>query len=151
MQRRHAGFVCGWLLASLLPGFAPAAHAGAAGVDCDLRFALRGWSLLYKRAEGTGTVRCDNGQSMRVRIVAKGGGLTAGKYVIDDGKGAFSGVKDIREVLGAYAQAEAHAGAVRSGTAQVLTKGPVSLAISGTGRGWDLGIAFGLFEITAAK
>jgi hypothetical protein len=28
-----------------------------------------------------------------------------------------------------------------------MTKGEVSLAISGTGEGWDLGVAFGKFTI----
>jgi len=54
-------------------------------------------------------------------------------------------------LFGSYATADASAGAVRSSTAQVLTKGNVSLAISGTGRGWDLGISFGAFRITKRK
>ena len=29
-----------------------------------------------------------------------------------------------------------------------MTKGEVSLALSGTGRGWDLGVALGKFKIT---
>jgi len=29
----------------------------------------------------------------------------------------------------------------------VMTKGNVSLALSGTGKGWDLGVAFGAFII----
>lgn len=138
-----------WMLASML--LFGAAAAPAAEVDCELHFSLHGWSVLYKRAEGRGRVVCDNGQSMSVRLRVQGGGLSVGKHIIDDGRGKFSGVRDIREVLGAYAGAEAHAGVVKSGTAQVLTKGPVSLALSGTGRGWDLGIAFGRFEITAMK
>ncbi|GAP66210.1 hypothetical protein MBSD_n1513 [Mizugakiibacter sediminis] len=137
------------MLASVL--MIGAAAVRAAEADCELHFSLHGWSVLYKRAEGRGRVVCDNGQSMSVRIRVEGGGLTVGKHVIDDGRGKFSGVHDIREVLGAYAGAEAHAGAVKGGAAQVLTKGPVSLALSGSGRGWDLGIAFGRFEITAAK
>ena len=54
----------------------------------------------------------------------------------------------IDELLGSYAAAEAHAGAVKSAKAQVMTKGEVSLALSGTGRGWDLGIAFGKLTIS---
>ena len=46
------------------------------------------------------------------------------------------------------ASAEAHAGAVKSSKAQAMTKGEVSLALSGTGDGWDLGIAFGKFKIS---
>jgi hypothetical protein len=29
-----------------------------------------------------------------------------------------------------------------------MTKGEVSLGLSGTGRGWDLGVSFGKFKIT---
>jgi hypothetical protein len=85
---------------------------------------------------------------MSVKLEAKGGGLTVGKSSIEDGKGQFSAVFNISELLGSYAAAEAHAGAVKSSQAQVMTKGEVSLALSGTGRGWDLGIAFGKLTIS---
>jgi hypothetical protein len=119
----------------------------AATIDCRLHFQLTGWSAIYKRAEGSGTIRCYNGQTMRVHIRAQGGGLTFGKTEIDDGEGRFTGVKDIHEVLGDYVSAEAHAGAEVSEDSQVLTKGNVSLALSGQGRGWNLGIAFGAFVL----
>jgi hypothetical protein len=122
-----------------------AAHAAA--VDCKLRFTMSGWSVFYKRADGTGTITCNNGQSMGVKLSARGGGLTAGKSTIRDGVGEFSGVQSINDVLGSYASAEAHAGAVKSAKGQVVTKGEVSLALSGTGEGWDLGVAFGKFTI----
>lgn len=118
-----------------------------ARIDCELRFSMSGWSAFYKRASGTGTVTCDNGQSMRVKITAKGGGLSFGKSRIDDGLGKFTEVHDINDIIGGYATAEAHAGAARSATARVVTKGPISLALSGKGRGWDLGVAFGSFII----
>ena len=116
-------------------------------IDCRLRFSVAGWSLFYKTATGQGTVTCDNGQSMAVKVSAKGGGLSVGKSKIDNGTGEFSGVHDISEVLGSYASAEAHAGAAKSTAAQAMTKGDVSLALAGTGEGWDLGIAFGKFVI----
>ena len=68
-------------------------------------------------------------------------------YKRSDGTGEFSGVDDIRELLGTYASAEAEAGAEKSAKAQVVTKGPVSLALSGTGEGWTVGAAFGKFQI----
>lgn len=43
--------------------------------------------------------------------------------------------------------ARAHAGAEKSADAQVVTKGSVSLALSGKGRSWNLGVAFGAFII----
>jgi len=125
--------------------------AAAAEIDCEMRFDLSGWSAFYRTASGAGTVTCDNGQSMRVRIQNKGGGLTFGKSSIEDGIGEFSGIHDIEEVLGTYVSAEAHAGAVKSAKGQVMTKGEVSLALSGTGRGWDLGVAFGKFTISPAR
>lgn len=121
--------------------------ASAQGTSCRLSFDMSGWSVFYKTASGTGSVSCDNGQRMGVKITAKGGGLTVGKSEIRGGRGDFSGVGSIREVLGTYVAAEAHAGAVKSSKAQVMTKGPVSLALAGTGEGWDLGVAFGAFTI----
>ena len=86
---------------------------------------------------------------MAVRISAKGGGLTFGKSRIENGRGEFSGVHNIGDVLGTYATAEAHAGAAKSAKAQAMTKGEVSLALAGTGAGWDIGVAFGKFVIEA--
>jgi len=119
--------------------------------DCEMRFNLTGWAAIYKHAEGNGVISCDNGESMNVNIVARGGGLAAGKYKVEDGKGKFSDVSRLTELLGNYAQGEAQAGLVKSGTAQVLTKGTVSLALAGKGEGVDLGISFGKFTISRAE
>ncbi|TCI11482.1 hypothetical protein EZM97_20735 [Dyella soli] len=121
------------------------AHAG--DIECKMNFRLAGWSVFYQTAEGSGTVRCNNGQSLNVKIRVKGGGLTFGKSEIDNGVGKFSGVSSISEIKGHYADAGAHAGAAKSAGARVMTKGNVSLALSGTGKGWDLGVAFGAFII----
>ena len=138
------------LLALLLLSVAGggAAHAANATVSCHLTFTMKGWSAFYKTASGSGAIKCNNGQSMNVKLTAKGGGLTVGKSTIENGHGEFSAVTGINELLGSYAAAEAHAGAVKSSQAQVMTKGEVSLALSGTGRGWDLGIAFGKLTIS---
>jgi hypothetical protein len=143
MTRRLATTALALLLAS-----AWAAPASAAGpIDCKMTFNLAGWSAFYKTASGTGTVTCDNGQSMSVKIRAKGGGLTFGKSKITNGTGEFSGVYNIEEVLGTYATSEAHAGASKSSKAMAMTKGNVSLGLAGKGEGWDLGVAFGKFVI----
>jgi hypothetical protein len=123
--------------------------AMAGDVDCRMTFDLSGWSVFYKTSSGTGVVTCDNGQRLAVKISTKGGGISFGKSKIENGTGEFSGVDDIRDVLGTYATAEAHAGAVKSSKAQVMTKGEVSLALAGTGKGWDVGFAFGKFVIEA--
>ena len=108
-------------------------------VDCNLRFDMKGWSVLYKTASGAGTITCDNGQKMNVTVSAKGGGLSLGKQSIEGGTGDFSGVSDIKETLGGYASAEAHVGAVKSGTAQVMTNGSVELKLAGAhSKGWPV-------------
>jgi hypothetical protein len=128
------------------------AHANAAGkTDCELRFSVTGWSAIYKHAEGGGTITCNNGKTFDVSIVAVGGGLTLGKYKVDNGNGKFSEVSDTSELFGDYAQGEANAGVVKSATAQVLTKGTVSLALAGAGEGVDIGISFGKFTIRRVK
>lgn len=135
------------LLATAACALFATSAAHAAPLDCKLTFTMSGWSAFYKRASGTGVVSCTNGQSLKVKISAKGGGLSFGKSQIDDGIGTFSDLYNIEDVIGGYATAEAHAGAVKSATARVVTKGPISLALTGKGRGWDIGVAFGSFII----
>lgn len=127
-----------------------AARAGGAETNCTMAFDLSGWSAFYKTASGAGSVTCDNGQSARVTISTKGGGLTVGKSQINDGRGKFSPVADITDLYGDYGVAEAHAGAGRSASAQVMTKGTVSLELTGKGQGVDVGFAFGKFTIAPA-
>ena len=126
---------------------APSAMAG--NITCKMTYNLTGWSVFYKTASGSGNVNCSNGQTMSVKIDTKGGGLTFGKYKIRNGFGQFANVDDIRDVLGSYATAEAHASADKSASAQAMTNGKVSLALSGKGQGWSLGVAFSRFAIKA--
>ena len=126
------------------------ARAAGADLECKLSYSLSGWSLIYKHTTGTGVVKCNNGKSMPVRVTAKAVGLTAGKWHIDNGQGKFTDVHNIHEVLGAYAQASANAGLAKSGEAQVLSKGDISLALSGAGEGINLGVDIGQFKIEAA-
>jgi hypothetical protein len=116
-------------------------------IKCTMTFTLKGWSAIYKTASGRGTVTCTNGQTMPVKLTVHGGGLTFGKIDILEGKGKFSKVKSADEVIGHYFAAEATAGAVKAGQAAVYTKGHVSLALSGTGRGVVVGIDFGKLDI----
>jgi len=120
-------------------------------IDCEMKFDLKGWSAFYKTAKGNGTITCDNGQTARVALKTKGGGITFGKSEIIGGTGKFSGARSIDELFGSYAQSEAHAGAGKSAGVQAMTKGEVSLALKGTGRGVDLGFSFGKFTIKNAK
>jgi len=153
MKRHYLGASISVLVLAVTLGL-PRAHAAdemkSADLDCKLRFSLTGWSLIYKRAEGTGIVSCADGTSMKVKINANGGGLTVGKSRIDNGTGKFTNVRTINDVLGGYAQGDASIGAGKSGTAQVLTKGTVSLALAGAGQGIDIGVSFGGFVIERA-
>src|SRR5713226_5368294 len=138
----------GWISGLTVVAMMSLAHPAWGGsVKCQMRYSLAGWSALYSTASGSGTIRCNNGQSADVSLRAKGGGLTAGKKKIINGRGTFSEVADISELFGSYASAEAHAGVGESSAAQVVTKGTVSLAFSGTGKGIDLGVTFGEFVI----
>lgn len=150
------GALAGLVFSGLALAAMPAAHAGendkeAKTLHCHLNFTLSGWSIFYKTASGKGKVTCSNGASLPVTIRLKGGGLTVGKSTVDDGHGVFSGVYDIRDTLGHYAFSQAHAGAVKDTNAMALTKGSVSLALTGMGRGWSLGVDFGAFIIEPAK
>jgi hypothetical protein len=129
---------------------APNAIAGS-DIDCKLDYQLTSWSLVYKHADGKGVVRCDNGQTLPVRITAQGLGLTAGKWKIDNGVGRFTDVHDIHEVYGNYAHASASAGLIKSAETQLLSKGNVSLALAGGGDGINLGVEVGAFHIDPAK
>lgn len=127
------------------------ASASGANLDCKMHFKTTSWSIIYKHMKGAGLVTCTNGTSMNVKITAQGIGLTAGKSRIDNGVGTFTDVHNIDDVLGSYVQGEANAGVVNSGSAQVLTKGTVSLALAGSGQGIDLGVSVGKFTISRAK
>lgn len=140
-----------FVIAALLAG-APLLYAGSAQaangeISCKMHFELSGWSAFYKRADGSGQVTCTNGQHMSVHLRSRGGGLTFGKQRID-GVGKFSGIFHINEILGTYVTGGAHAGADASANGTVMTKGNVSLALSGTGKGWNLGVDFGKFTIS---
>ena len=70
----------------------------------------------------------------------------AGKFFQDGSDGAnFQGCEAIFD--GSYAVGEAHAGATQSASASIMTKGEISLAITGTGRGVDIGVTLGAFTI----
>lgn len=123
------------------------AHAAGGEISCRMDFSMRGWSAFYKTSSGSGEVSCSNGQHMRVHLRSKGGGLTFGKASIS-GIGKFSGVFNMHEILGTYVSGGAHAGADEAARGTVMTKGNVSLAMSGRGRGWSLGVDFGKFTIS---
>jgi hypothetical protein len=137
------------LAAALL--LAASCSAAAAEAHCTLHFNMAGGGAFYKHSTGSGEITCDNGQRLAVSIESKGGGLTFGHSEIKDGVGKFSPVAYVHELVGGYATAEADAGAGEASKAQVVTKGSISLALSGTGSGHTLGVSFGSFIISARK
>lgn len=156
MTKKCTGASALVFMASLMIVLGPAASSSAlaADKDCDMTYSLKGWSAVYKTAKGEGTITCNNGETAQVAISVKGGGVTFGKTEIYDGKAEISGVKSIKDIYGSYAAASAHAGVVKAGAVEVMTKGTVSIALAGSGNGVDVGIDFSDFkisEIGAAK
>lgn len=136
--------------------FAAAALAASAtlaaerDLSCSLTFSSKEWSALYASATGEGVVTCKDGSTMPVAIRAKGIGITAGKWKITDGKGTFTHVAKIDDVIGSYLSVSGDVGVSKAGTARALTKGNVSLVLAGKGEGFDVGIAISNFKISKA-
>ena len=151
----------GWLalrlaLLALLAQGSTGLAAGAAGAEdefepeltrCTMAFNIKGWSFVFKTSKGEGRISCDNGQTGEVKLRSMGGGFTVGKSQIIGGEAKFYAVRDIEELYGTYAEATGHAGANVSGGASVMTKGEVSMVLSGSGSGVDIGVSFGGFRI----
>lgn len=116
-------------------------------ISCKMTYKLKGWSLAYKQYDGTGEVSCNNGQRASVLLASKSFGLSIGASEIE-GTGEFTQLKDIKEIYGLFASLEGHAGVTKSGSGQVLTRGAVSLALSGEGRGIDIGVTLGGMQIS---
>lgn len=132
----------------VMAGFVMAPPVDAAMTKCSLTFDLHEWAAVYESATGKGKITCDNGQSAPVTIRGKGGGLSAGKFTVRDGRGSFTDVASIDELFGRYVAADSSAGARHAADAWVMTKDKVSLGISGTGTGWDVGFTVDEFVIT---
>jgi len=132
------------LLATLC---APAPSDAATPFDCTMRFDLSSWAVLYKHSSGNGTVTCNDGSTLKVKLTANGGGLALSKSAIKGGKADFSGLRRIDDVLGTYVAADADTGIVKHGDAQVLTKGEVNMSLAGAGKGMGLGVTVGGFTI----
>lgn len=147
-KRFLTGLLASCLFASVLTAEEPDQKDKPSETECRLNFTLSSWSVFYKRGKGDGKITCDNGQSADVKISTHGGGVTFGKSKIIDGHGTFSKVRDISELYGGYAESEAHAGASGSADARAMWNGDIGLALSGTGKGWNLGFNFGKFKIT---
>lgn len=123
------------------------AAASSQMTQCTLTYQMQGWSFVYKEYKGSGFVRCRNGEQANVTVVSHGVGASLGRSEINQGTGVISDVRNLSEVFGTYIYLDGHAGAAKSVEARTMTKGLVSLALSGLGRGFDLGITIGAFTI----
>jgi hypothetical protein len=95
-----------------------------------------------------GLVNCSHGQHAKVKINVTGGGLSFGNMGILDGEGTFYEVANMDEIFGGYVAAEAHAGTGKSTQVPVYTNGNISLKLTGTGLGINVGLDFGRLEIS---
>ncbi|MCK9606762.1 MAG: hypothetical protein M0R33_10000 [Methylomonas sp.] len=115
--------------------------------SCTMTYKLSGWSFVYKQYDGVGHISCRNGQRAQVGLSSKSIGFTLGKSEIE-GTGVFSDVRNLNEIYGHYVALEGHAGVTKSVDAQVLTSGEISLALTGKGRGLDIGVTLGALTIS---
>jgi len=126
-------------------------EAADENIECQISFSSNEWSAAYARMVGQGLVSCDDGSSMPVWLWAKGGGITAGMWKITDGKGKFHNVRKIEDVLGEYISVSGDIGVSRAATARLLSKGKITLSLTGKGEGFDLGIAINEVKITSKR
>jgi hypothetical protein len=112
-----------------------------------MTYHLSGFSLVYKQYDGVGNISCSNGEHATVSLASKSIGFTIGKSEID-GTGTFSAVKNLNEIYGSFVSLEGDAGATGSVDGQVLTRGEISLALGGQGRGVDIGVTIGALTIS---
>ncbi|TPQ28494.1 hypothetical protein ACH518_18330 [Methylomonas sp. HW2-6] len=127
--------------------FSSAPALAEAFTSCTMTYKMSGWSLVYKQYDGIGNISCSNGQRAQVALASKSIGFTIGKSEIE-GTGVFSDVKNLNEIYGNFVALEGHAGATKSVDGQVLTRGEISLALSGKGRGIDIGVTLGALTIS---
>lgn len=116
--------------------------------SCTMKYKLSGFSLAFKYYDGTGEIQCRNGEHAQVSLSSKSIGFTIGKSEIE-GEGIFSEVRNLNEIYGDFVSMESHVGFLSSVDAQLLTRGEVSLALKGQGRGIDIGATIG--DLTIKK
>ncbi|MEQ1559013.1 MAG: hypothetical protein ABL933_08785 [Methyloglobulus sp.] len=146
-QFRQKSLLLASVIACIGGVIAAPAQAASASTTCSMAYKLSGWSLVYKQYDGAGFIKCNNGQQAQVKLASKSIGFTIGRSEIE-GTGVFTAVKDINEIYGTFAALEGHAGATKSADGQVLTRGVISLALSGVGRGIDIGVTIGALTIS---
>lgn len=115
--------------------------------SCTMTYQLSGWSFVYKQYDGVGHISCSNGERAQVGLASKSIGFTLGKSTIE-GTAVFSEVRDLNEIYGHYVALGGHAGMTKSFDGQLLTRGEISMILSGKGRGIDIGVTLGALSIS---
>lgn len=136
-----------FVFAAALLAMASSAASAEPMTSCTMTYKLSGFSFVYKQYDGVGHISCSNGQRAQVGLSSKSIGFTIGKSEIE-GTGVFSDVRNLNEIYGHYAALEGHAGVTKSVDAQVLTSGEISLALTGKGRGVDIGVTIGALTVS---
>ena len=124
------------LLATLL-GVSAVFAADEPSLDCTIRFELSGWSAIYERVDGTGTLNCTDGTTMPVDVYARGPRLTAGRLQMRVAKGKLEAVQRLSDVWGTYTQEDVYDDPPDVVSSKSLSNGKVSISIGTVG---NLGI-----------
>ncbi len=119
--------------------FAGAAMAQAPATPqvCELAFASTNWWPLYRGFTGDGTVRCHDGRSLRVHVVAKGHGMDIDHWKIVHGRGRYSQVAGIDDTLGHFVRTRDGTRLVKDRRATVAESARPHLALAGRGNGFE--------------
>lgn len=104
---------------------------------CELTFASTTWWPLYRGFTGEGTIRCRDGRSLRVHVVAQGHGLSIDHWRIAHGTGRYSQLASMDDALGHFVRTRDRTHLVRDGRATAPENVRPRLALAGQGQGFD--------------
>ena len=105
---------------------------------CELSFASTNWWPLYRGFTGEGTVRCRDGQSMRVHVVGQGHELSVDRWKIAHGSGRYSQVTRMEDTLGHFVRTRDGSRLVKDAGAAVPEDARPHLALAGRGNGFEV-------------
>lgn len=109
----------------------------AAPRGCELAFSSRSWWPLYRGFTGDGTVRCHDGRSVRVHVIAQGHGLSIDHWKIEHANGRYSQLTSMDDALGHYVRTRDGARLVKDGRGDAPESARPHLALVGRGVGFE--------------
>ena len=113
------------------------AQAPAAPHACELTFASTNWWPLYRGFSGEGTIRCHDGQSLRVHVIGQGRTLSIDRWKIAHGTGRYSQLARMDDALGHFVRTRDGSRLVKDGRATVPEDARPHLALAGRGNGFE--------------